>query len=112
MKEHQRIYLLLLLLALSLQQKGLLLEGRGALLVHLAFFRSLSLTFKHKRTRRFRFQGVPRLSNTQGINIQILGGNTILMIANVTEEDYGNYTCVASNRLGTQSASVFLYSEY
>lgn len=52
-----------------------------------------------------------RLSNTQGINIQILGGNTILMIANVTEEDYGNYTCVASNRLGAQSASVFLYSE-
>lgn len=52
-----------------------------------------------------------RLSNTQGINIQIIGGNTILMIANVTEEDYGNYTCVASNRLGAQSASVFLYSE-
>ncbi|XP_008424282.1 limbic system-associated membrane protein isoform X2 [Poecilia reticulata] len=50
-----------------------------------------------------------RLSNTQGINIQMLGGNTILMIANVTEEDYGNYTCVASNRLGAQSASVFLY---
>ncbi|XP_047247276.1 limbic system-associated membrane protein isoform X2 [Girardinichthys multiradiatus] len=55
------------------------------------------------------FRDDKRLSNIQGINIQILGGNTILMIANVTEEDYGNYTCVASNRLGTQSASVFLY---
>uniref|UniRef100_A0A3B4X6Z1 Limbic system-associated membrane protein-like n=1 Tax=Seriola lalandi dorsalis TaxID=1841481 RepID=A0A3B4X6Z1_SERLL len=53
-----------------------------------------------------------RLSNTQGINIQILGTTTVLMIANVTEEDYGNYTCVASNRLGVQNASLFLYSEY
>ncbi|KAK5868456.1 hypothetical protein PBY51_009469 [Eleginops maclovinus] len=50
-----------------------------------------------------------RLSNAQGINIQILGTTTILMIANVTEEDYGNYTCVASNRLGVQNASLFLY---
>ncbi|XP_037534448.1 limbic system-associated membrane protein [Nematolebias whitei] len=50
-----------------------------------------------------------KLSNTQGINIQILGTTTVLMIANVTEEDYGNYTCVASNRLGAQSASLFLY---
>lgn len=50
-----------------------------------------------------------RLSNSQGVNIQILGTTTILMIANVTEEDYGNYTCVASNRLGVQNASLFLY---
>lgn len=53
-----------------------------------------------------------RLSNSQNINIQILGTTTILMIANVTDEDYGNYTCVASNRLGVQNASLFLYSEY
>uniref|UniRef100_A0A3Q3VVB2 Ig-like domain-containing protein n=1 Tax=Mola mola TaxID=94237 RepID=A0A3Q3VVB2_MOLML len=53
-----------------------------------------------------------RLSNSQGINIQILGTTTILMIANITEDDYGNYTCVASNRLGFQNASLFLYSEY
>uniref|UniRef100_H3BWW7 Ig-like domain-containing protein n=1 Tax=Tetraodon nigroviridis TaxID=99883 RepID=H3BWW7_TETNG len=52
-----------------------------------------------------------RLSNSQSINIQILGTTTILMIANVTDEDYGNYTCVASNRLGVQNASLFLYSE-
>uniref|UniRef100_A0A3Q3WDI9 Ig-like domain-containing protein n=1 Tax=Mola mola TaxID=94237 RepID=A0A3Q3WDI9_MOLML len=50
-----------------------------------------------------------RLSNSQGINIQILGTTTILMIANITEDDYGNYTCVASNRLGFQNASLFLY---
>lgn len=53
-----------------------------------------------------------RLSNNQGMNIQIHGKTTILMITNVTEEDYGNYTCVASNRLGIQNASLFLYSEY
>lgn len=53
-----------------------------------------------------------RLSNSQNINIQILGTTTILMIANVTDEDYGNYTCVASNRLGVQNASLFLYSKY
>ncbi|TWW77521.1 Limbic system-associated membrane protein CHLAMP G19-isoform E19S, partial [Takifugu flavidus] len=64
-----------------------------------------------------RHHGVPpdrtlsiyRLSNSQSINIQILGTTTILMIANVTDEDYGNYTCVASNRLGVQNASLFLY---
>ncbi|KAK0140771.1 Limbic system-associated membrane protein [Merluccius polli] len=50
-----------------------------------------------------------RLSNSQGINIHTLGTTTILTIANVTEEDYGNYTCVASNRLGIQNASLFLY---
>ncbi|KAM7399652.1 hypothetical protein PAMP_018902 [Pampus punctatissimus] len=50
-----------------------------------------------------------RLSNAQGINIQILGSTTILMIPSVTEEDYGKYTCVASNRLGVQNASLFLY---
>ncbi|CAL8335640.1 unnamed protein product [Boreogadus saida] len=50
-----------------------------------------------------------RLSNSQAINIQTLGTNTILMITNVTEEDYGNYTCVASNRLGIQNASLYLY---
>ncbi|TDH15109.1 hypothetical protein EPR50_G00028250 [Perca flavescens] len=55
------------------------------------------------------FRDEKRLSNAQGINIQILGTTTILMIANVTEEDYGNYTCVASNRLGVQNASLFLY---
>lgn len=53
-----------------------------------------------------------RLSSTQAINIQTLGTTTILMIANVTEEDYGNYTCVASNRLGVQNSSLFLYREY
>ncbi|XP_068601287.1 limbic system-associated membrane protein [Brachionichthys hirsutus] len=50
-----------------------------------------------------------RMSNSQAVSIQILGSTTILGITNVTEEDYGNYTCVASNRLGVQNASLFLY---
>ncbi|XP_026871964.1 limbic system-associated membrane protein isoform X1 [Electrophorus electricus] len=50
-----------------------------------------------------------RLSNMQGITIQITGTRTMLLVANVTEDDYGNYTCVATNRLGIHNASVFLY---
>ncbi|XP_077468233.1 limbic system-associated membrane protein isoform X1 [Stigmatopora argus] len=55
------------------------------------------------------FRDDKRLSNDNDINIQILGISTILMIQNVAEEDYGKYTCVASNRLGVQNSSVFLY---
>uniref|UniRef100_A0A3B4DG94 Ig-like domain-containing protein n=1 Tax=Pygocentrus nattereri TaxID=42514 RepID=A0A3B4DG94_PYGNA len=47
-----------------------------------------------------------RLSNMQGITIQIVGTRTLLLVANVTEDDYGNYTCVATNRLGRHNASV------
>ncbi|KAL2095813.1 hypothetical protein ACEWY4_007961 [Coilia grayii] len=50
-----------------------------------------------------------RLSNGQGISIQMMGSRTLLLVSNVTEEDYGNYTCVATNRLGINNASVFLY---
>ncbi|XP_062872498.1 limbic system-associated membrane protein isoform X2 [Trichomycterus rosablanca] len=50
-----------------------------------------------------------RLSNMQGISIQIQGSRSLLTVTNVTEEDYGNYTCVATNRLGMHNASVFLY---
>lgn len=30
---------------------------------------------------------------------------------NVSEQDYGNYTCVAMNRLGHSNASVILFGE-
>uniref|UniRef100_A0A673MDJ8 Limbic system-associated membrane protein-like n=1 Tax=Sinocyclocheilus rhinocerous TaxID=307959 RepID=A0A673MDJ8_9TELE len=40
------------------------------------------------------------------ISIQISGSRTLLVVANVTEDDYGNYTCVATNRLGIHNASV------
>uniref|UniRef100_A0A672NSA6 Limbic system associated membrane protein n=1 Tax=Sinocyclocheilus grahami TaxID=75366 RepID=A0A672NSA6_SINGR len=50
-----------------------------------------------------------RLSSSQSVSIQISGSRTLLVVANVTENDYGNYTCVATNRLGIHNASVFLY---
>ncbi|XP_016096592.1 limbic system-associated membrane protein [Sinocyclocheilus grahami] len=50
-----------------------------------------------------------RLSSSQSVSIQISGSRTLLVVANVTEDDYGNYTCVATNRLGIHNASVFLY---
>ncbi|KAK7883128.1 hypothetical protein WMY93_029302 [Mugilogobius chulae] len=55
------------------------------------------------------FRDDKKMTNTQTINIQMLGSTTILVFSNVTEEDYGNYTCVATNRLGNQNANVFLY---
>ncbi|XP_066555226.1 limbic system-associated membrane protein isoform X2 [Amia ocellicauda] len=50
-----------------------------------------------------------RISNGQGVHIQISGFRTFLIVSNVTEDDYGNYTCVATNRLGIHNASLFLY---
>ncbi|XP_042627652.1 limbic system-associated membrane protein-like [Cyprinus carpio] len=51
-----------------------------------------------------------RLSSSQSVSIQIKRlSRTLLVVANVTEDDYGNYTCVATNRLGIHNASVFLY---
>uniref|UniRef100_A0A8C1JJA9 Ig-like domain-containing protein n=1 Tax=Cyprinus carpio TaxID=7962 RepID=A0A8C1JJA9_CYPCA len=47
-----------------------------------------------------------RLSSSQSVSIQISGSRTLLVVANVTEDDYGNYTCVATNRLGIHNASV------
>lgn len=70
----------------------------------------IRLPHSHPTTSDFALV-IYRLSNSQSINIQILGTTTILMIANVTDEDYGNYTCVASNRLGVQNASLFLFSK-
>ncbi|KAG1927812.1 neuronal growth regulator [Pimephales promelas] len=55
------------------------------------------------------FREERRLSSSQSISIQIVGSRTLLVVANVTEDDYGNYTCVATNRLGIHNASVFLY---
>lgn len=34
-----------------------------------------------------------------------------LTFFNVSEQDYGNYTCVASNQLGNTNASMILYGE-
>lgn len=36
----------------------------------------------------------------------------MLIFFNVSEEDYGNYTCVAMNAMGNTNASIILYGEH
>ncbi|XP_069805019.1 opioid-binding protein/cell adhesion molecule homolog isoform X1 [Dendropsophus ebraccatus] len=51
-----------------------------------------------------------RLSNgLEGVRIENKDHLSILTFFNVSEKDYGNYTCVASNKLGNSNASVILY---
>lgn len=42
----------------------------------------------------------------QGIIIQNFSTRSILTVTNVTQEHFGNYTCVAVNKLGTTNASL------
>lgn len=55
---------------------------------------------------------VLRINNANGLEIRSTGSQSFLTVANVTEEHYGNYTCVATNKLGITNASLFLYSKY
>ncbi|GCB63537.1 hypothetical protein scyTo_0007397 [Scyliorhinus torazame] len=48
-------------------------------------------------------------SGRQGIQIKNFSTRSILTVTNITEDHYGNYTCVAVNKLGTSSASHFLH---
>ncbi|KAK3575491.1 hypothetical protein QTP86_027950 [Hemibagrus guttatus] len=43
-----------------------------------------------------------------GIDIKNVSSRSILTVSNITEDRYGNYTCVAVNKLGTANASVSL----
>ncbi|KAJ7402886.1 hypothetical protein BTVI_82446 [Pitangus sulphuratus] len=51
-----------------------------------------------------------RINSANGLEIKSTGSQSLLMVANVTEEHYGNYTCVAANKLGVTNASLYLYS--
>ncbi|XP_073513596.1 opioid-binding protein/cell adhesion molecule-like isoform X2 [Phyllobates terribilis] len=44
-----------------------------------------------------------------GVRIENKDHTSILTFFNVSEKDYGNYTCVASNKLGNSNASIILY---
>ncbi|XP_072514262.1 opioid-binding protein/cell adhesion molecule isoform X1 [Salminus brasiliensis] len=44
-----------------------------------------------------------------GVKIENKGKQSMLIFFNVSEEDYGNYTCVAMNMLGITNASIILY---
>ncbi|GAA6069800.1 neuronal growth regulator 1 isoform X1, partial [Tachysurus ichikawai] len=43
-----------------------------------------------------------------GIAIQNVSSRSVLTMGNITEDRYGNYTCVAFNKLGTANASLSL----
>lgn len=47
-----------------------------------------------------------RLSKGQGIDIKNLISRSVLSMTNMTDDGYGNYTCVATNKLGKANASV------
>ncbi|KAL2094339.1 hypothetical protein ACEWY4_009058 [Coilia grayii] len=49
------------------------------------------------------------LNGLHGVKIENKGKQSMLTFFNVSEEDYGNYTCVAMNALGITNASVILY---
>ncbi|KAK3549736.1 hypothetical protein QTP86_007739 [Hemibagrus guttatus] len=44
-----------------------------------------------------------------GIEIEDIGSTSKLTFLNVSEQDYGNYTCVAINKLGSANTSIILY---
>ncbi|XP_055068478.1 neuronal growth regulator 1 isoform X4 [Misgurnus anguillicaudatus] len=52
------------------------------------------------------YKGEKRINMGQGIDIKNLSSRSILTVKNMTQDRYGNYTCVAVNRLGTANASV------
>ncbi|XP_042272777.1 neuronal growth regulator 1 isoform X2 [Thunnus maccoyii] len=52
------------------------------------------------------YKGEKRIIKGQGIDIKSLSSRSVLTVTNMTEDRYGNYTCVASNNLGTANASV------
>ncbi|NP_001005580.1 opioid-binding protein/cell adhesion molecule precursor [Danio rerio] len=56
------------------------------------------------------FKGERRILNGfNGVKIENKGKQSMLTFFNVSEEDYGNYTCVAINTLGITNASIILY---
>lgn len=46
-----------------------------------------------------------------GVKIENQGKQSMLVFFNVSEEDYGNYTCVAMNTMGITNASIILYGK-
>lgn len=50
-----------------------------------------------------------RLLNGLNVKIENQGKQSMLRFFNVSEEDYGNYTCVAVNTMGMTNASIILY---
>ena len=53
-----------------------------------------------------------RINSANGLEIKSTESQSSLTVTNVTEEHYGNYTCVAANNLGMTNASLVLFSKY
>lgn len=56
--------------------------------------------------RLFFFLPSRLISGQQGITIKNYSTRSLLTVTNVTEEHFGNYTCVAANKLGMTNASL------
>lgn len=54
----------------------------------------------------------PRINKGQGVDIKSLSSRSVLTVTNMTEDRFGNYTCVATNKLGMANASASLISEF
>lgn len=55
---------------------------------------------------------LPRLvEGKKGVKVENRPFLSKLIFFNVSEHDYGNYTCVASNKLGHTNASIMLFGE-
>lgn len=52
------------------------------------------------------YRGARRLIRSQGIDIRTLRSRSVLSMTNMTQDRYGNYTCIAVNMLGRASASL------
>ncbi|KAJ8385294.1 hypothetical protein AAFF_G00190830 [Aldrovandia affinis] len=48
-------------------------------------------------------------SEVEGVEIENSGERSKLTVFNVSEEGYGNYTCVAINKLGSANTSIIVY---
>ncbi|XP_011613257.1 neuronal growth regulator 1 isoform X2 [Takifugu rubripes] len=54
------------------------------------------------------YKGEKRINKGQGVDIKSLSSRSVLTVTNMTEDRFGNYTCVASNKLGMANASASL----
>ncbi|KAJ8376435.1 hypothetical protein SKAU_G00070150 [Synaphobranchus kaupii] len=52
------------------------------------------------------YKGDKKLTKGQGIDIKNHSSRSVLSMTNMTEDGYGNYTCVAANELGKANASL------
>ncbi|XP_064425532.1 igLON family member 5 [Latimeria chalumnae] len=52
------------------------------------------------------------MNGIHGLTIRNDKTRSVIIFSNVTTKNYGNYTCVASNRLGASSATMLLFRTY